>query len=78
MFEKGCCYCHKRLAVGKVKRGTDELMNSKFVWMRIDIGEETWIVVNDYRAESERDREERKSFWELLRECLENFTEKKE
>ena len=48
-------------------------VSSRLMWVRVKWGKENWVFVSAYGPGSERNEEERESFWNSLSECLGQF-----
>ena len=48
-------------------------VSSRLMWMKVKFGQEIWVFVSAYGPGSEREEEERETFWKDVDECLQSF-----
>ena len=52
---------------------TEAEVSSRMMWMKLKIGQATWVVLSAYGPGSERIVEERDGFWDALEGCITSF-----
>jgi exonuclease III len=45
-------------------------VSSRIIWVRLQCGNENWVIVSAYGPGSEKKEDERERFWEALSECV--------
>jgi len=59
--------------LSKIMKTKRKEVSLRLMWVKVKFGQELWVFVGAYGPGSERDEEERETFWNDVDECLQSF-----